>query len=371
MKKVLALVLFAVLAFAFVGCDTTTTEAPKEWKVAMITDVGTITDKSFNQGTWEGVAAFCTANEIPHMYFRPNAGTTADYVAAIDMVVEAGYNVIVTPGFLFEESIWIQQEEYPEVTFILIDGTPHDANYTDFTQQDNVLSILFQEEQSGFLAGYAAVADGYEDLGFLGGMAVPAVRRFGIGFIAGAYYAAEELSKTINFPASAYQYLGNFNNNADNQLVAAGFYSSGVDIIFAAAGGAGNSVMAAAEALDPDGVMIGVDVDQSNQSTTVISSAMKQLAVAVNQALTDLIIDDDFEGGIVLTKGAAQDAVGLPLGDSFKWETFTEAQYTTLLNLIKAGTIDVPTTEAELAAFLAAECGDPSAAALVAGTEVE
>lgn len=364
MKKVLALILVAALAFAFVGCATTTAE--KEWNVVMLTDVGTITDKSFNQGTYEGIQEFCEANDITYSYFRPNAGTQADYEEAIDIVVANGANVVVTPGFLFETAIYTAQTKYPEVTFILIDGEPHTPDYVTYNTTSNTLCILFQEEQSGFLAGYAAVAEGYDTLGFMGGMEVPAVVRFGIGYVAGAYYAADELEKTITFDASRYEYLGDFAPSTDHVTEATAWYTAGVDVIFAAAGGAGTSVMEAAETKTKK--VIGVDVDQANMSPTVVSSAMKQLAVAVQQALTDLIIDEDFVGGQTLIKGAAQDAVGLPTGTSFRFATFTLAQYVAILAKVESGTIVVPATQAALTTFLAASCGNPSAAALVAKT---
>ena len=378
MKKLFGLVTLMMVAFVLVACETattaatTTTEAPKVWSIAMLTDVGQITDRSFNQGTWEGVAAFAEANDIQHMYFRPNEGTQAAYEEAIDMVIANGANVVVTPGFLFETSIYTRQTMYPDVYFILIDGTPHTPDYQTFFTADNTVCILFQEEQSGFLAGYAAVADGFTNLGFTGGMEVPAVQRFGIGYIAGAFYAAEVLEKTITFDASRYVYFGDFDNKNEHTVEATSWYNAGVEIIFAAAGGAGNAVMKAAEDVNlvtaDSATVIGVDVDQSNQSDTVISSAMKQLAVAVQQELTALILDDDFSAGDVLIKGALEDAVGLPLGDSFKFTTFTEAQYTTLLNLVKAGTIVVPATEEALITFLADECGNPTLTALVAKT---
>jgi basic membrane protein A len=130
--------------------------------------------------------------------------------------------------------------------------------------------------------------------------------------------------------------------------------------------------MAAAEAdtTDTDKV-IGVDVDQSGDSDTVISSAMKRLAVAVQQELTAIIIDGEGNGGTTLVKGAVEEAVGLPLGDSFKWETFTEAEYEIIFALIEDGTIVVPTTEEELGTFLADHAGDPDVTALVETTMTE
>ncbi|HBG32997.1 MAG: hypothetical protein A2084_02590 [Tenericutes bacterium GWC2_39_45] len=363
MKKVFLLALVALFSFVLFSCQV---EEETEWNIVMLTDVGQITDKSFNQGTWEGVKAFAEDNDIPHMYFRPNAGTTADYLEAIDLVVANGANVVVTPGFLFETAIYLAQTKYPDVYFILIDGTPHDAAWSTWLTTDNTVNILFQEEQSGFLAGYAAVADGFTELGFMGGMEVPAVQRFGVGYVAGAFYAAEVLNKTITFDAARYEYLGDFDNKPEHTVTANSWYAAGVEVIFAAAGGAGNAIMQAAET--SEATVIGVDVDQSSQSDTVISSAMKQLAVAVQQALADLILDDNWQGGETLNKGANEDAVGLPLGASFKFTTFTEAAYTTLLGQVKDGTIVVPATETELAAFLTAHAGNPSVADLVAKT---
>jgi len=378
MKKVLGIFVLAFMVFGFAACGGTettenggtTTEEEKEWNIVMITDVGTITDKSFNQGTWEGVQAFAEANDIPAMYFRPNEGTQAEYEAAIDLVVENGANMIVTPGFLFETAIYNKQTEYPDVRFILIDGTPHTPDYSTFHTADNTTNILFKEEQAGFLAGYAAVADGFTDLGFMGGMEVPAVQRFGIGYVAGAFYAANELDNTISFPANRYTYLGDFDASPAHITEASGWYSSGTEIIFAAAGGAGQSVMAAAEAAT-GATVIGVDVDQAADSETVISSAVKRLAVAVQQELTAIIIDGEGNGGTTLVKGAQEDAVGLPLGDSFKWENFTEADYETIYALIEDGTIVVPTTEDELDTFLEAHAGNPDVAALVEETMTE
>lgn len=365
MKKILSILAVFIFAVVLFACQN---GAKTEWKIVMLTDVGTITDKSFNQGTWEGVKAFAEEHEINHMYFRPNAGTKADYLEAIDLVVANGANVIVTPGFLFETAIYEAQTRYPNVYFILIDGVPQLGDYSTYETKSNTVNILFQEEQSGFLAGYAAVADGYTKLGFMGGMAVPAVVRFGLGFVAGAYYAANALSKTITFEAERYEYLGNFDDLPNHTTKANSWYAAGVEIIFVAAGGAGNSVMKAAEDSSTVAVpkkVIGVDVDQSGESATVISSAMKQLAVAVQQELKALIIDNAFKGGQTLIKGAVEGGVGLPLGASFKFAVFTESQYTTLLNQVKNGTIVVPQTKAELITFLSQHAGNPSITPLV------
>jgi basic membrane protein A and related proteins len=168
------------------------------------------------------------------------------------------------------------------VKFVLLDGFPQDGTYTEFRIEDNVYSVFYAEEQVGFLAGYAAVKEGFTNLGFMGGMAVPAVVRFGYGFVQGANYAAAELGVNVTLK---YKYLGGFGPTPEYQTEAATWFQGGTEVIFAAAGGAGNSVMAAAEA--NNGKVIGVDIDQSAESTTVITSAMKGLGISVYDALAD------------------------------------------------------------------------------------
>ena len=159
---------------------------PTGYEIAMITDKGTIDDKSFNQGTWEGVQAFAEANGKTCQYYKPTEVSDAAYLDAIGLAIQGGAKVVVCPGYLFEVAIYEAQTMYPDTTFILIDGAPHTADYSTFRTDPNVLSIFFAEEQAGFFAGYAAVKDGFTKLGFQGGMSVPAVVRYGYGFLQGA-----------------------------------------------------------------------------------------------------------------------------------------------------------------------------------------
>ena len=98
----------------------------------MITDVGTIDDRSFNQGAWEGLTKYAQEKGITHKYYQPSQKTTDAYVDAIDLAVSAGAKLVVTPGFLFEPAVYKAQDTHPEVNFVLLDGTPQDGTYTDF-----------------------------------------------------------------------------------------------------------------------------------------------------------------------------------------------------------------------------------------------
>ena len=303
------------------------------FEIAMITDKGDINDKSFNQGTWEGILTYCQENGKTCKYYKPVDATTDDYVAAMEQAIADGAKVVVPPGFLFEEPVYIVQENHPDVKFVLIDGNPHNADYSDFKTADNTVGILFSEEQVGYLAGYAAVKDGYTKLGFFGGQPVPAVIRYGYGYVQGANDAAKELGITVDM---RYFNTDGFDATPEAQTRAASWYTAGTEIVFGCGGSVGNSVMAAAE--QNGGLVIGVDVDQSTESSTVVSSAMKGLSSAVEQMLDSYYNDNFSVGGQNLTLGAAEDAVKLPM-DTSKWETFTQADYDALFAKLANGEI--------------------------------
>jgi basic membrane protein A len=200
MKKLLTVLLAVALVFSFAGCKSSS----KGYELALVTDIGTIDDQSFNQGAWEGLKAYAEDNKISYKYYQPTEKSTAAYLDAITLAVDGGAKVVVCPGYLFENAVWEAQTMYPKVNFVLLDGSPHnvtdyttmatlDGSAPDYTVADNTYSIFYKEQQAGFLAGYAAVKDGYTKLGFMGGIAVPAVIRYGYGFVQGAEYAAEEM----------------------------------------------------------------------------------------------------------------------------------------------------------------------------------
>jgi basic membrane protein A len=321
MKKLLILLTVFLMVFGLAACST---PKAKTFELALITDKGEIDDKSFNQGAWEGLKKYADANKKTYAYYKPTEVTTDAYIAAIDLAVKAGAKVVVTPGFLFEPAIFKAQDTYPAIKFILLDGSPNNQDYAGNFQaklNSNVYSIFYREEQSGFLAGYAAVKDGYTNLGFMGGMAVPAVIRFGYGFLQGAEYAGKELGKASI--TVKYHYTGDFADTPENKTKAAAWYQSGVEVIFAAGGKVGNSVMSAAK--DAGKKVIGVDVDQSAESPTVITSAMKELGNSVFQAL-EAYYKNTFPGGKSVSLGADVNGIGLPQ-DFSRFKTFKKADY--------------------------------------------
>ena len=356
MKKLLAMAMAACMAFTMVACGggaasstassaAATSEAASaesttgaKTDVAFVTDVGNIDDQSFNQYTWQGVQDFCAANGLNANYYRPTEDSDAARIEQMDNAVADGAKAIVVAGYLFGSSIAEAQEKYPEVQFLALDVSAFDLG--DKTAGANTALITYREEQAGYLAGYAAVYDGYKKLGFLGGMAVPAVIRYGYGFVQGAEAAAKETGATdvsIN-----YWYSGDFKATDEVKTKMDSWYSAGTEVVFACGGPVCTSCDAAAKA--NGGKMIGVDVDQSGQFDTVVTSAMKALANSVNLALTDSMNNGwkftETYAGKETVLGAAEDCVGLPMETS-KFTKFTQEQYDAMYASIVDGSLAI------------------------------
>ena len=376
MKKLLIALLLVVLTFGAVACGGGNDNTESEYKVAMITDYGDITDQSFNQTTHEACKKYCEDNKIPYKYFKPSENTTADRVASVDLAVDQGYNVVVMPGYAFAETIDQVAGKYSDVKFIALDVAkgdllaahygkaynydPDDEQWADYKLPSNVTTFVYREELAGFMAGYAAVKDGYRHLGFLGGMSVPAVIRFGFGFVQGVDKAATELN-VANQVTVEYVYGGQFYGDDTIKAVMDTWYGEkGTEVVFACGGGIYTSACDAATAANVNGKVIGVDTDQHGVITRdygkddlCITSAMKGLAATVNTALTDLIggkganWDSKYAGkittlGLVSGTDVESNYVQLPIADaSWKLVNFTVADYKALVKKLFDGTITV------------------------------
>ena len=371
MKKILSILLVLAMALSLVACDGASapaaTEAPKAdapaateapaapaateapavdtaviTKVALVTDVGTIDDESFNQACWEGVKEWCEANGLEYTFYQPTEDSTDARILSVAQAISEGYNTIVMPGYLFGATLLSVMEEYPEAYFIAVDVASGDltldyVNYAEPTA--NTACLTFSEEQAGYLAGYAAVKDGYTKLGFLGGMAVPAVIRYGYGYIQGADAAAKELGVDIEIN---YTYGGQFFGSPEITAKMEGWYQAGTEIVFACGGGIYTSALEAAE--KHNGKVIGVDVDQSYVSELIVTSAMKQLK-NVTMTVLDALNKGEWAtyGAKVSNFSLAEgEYVGLPTAEgSWRLAKFTVAEYETVKAAVKDGSIAV------------------------------
>lgn len=359
MKKFLAMMLAASLTLALTACgggaaagsaDSGSTSS--DYKIAMITDSGDITDMSFNQTTYEASKAFAESKGVDFQYYKPTEDSDEARVAAFNNAVADGYNVVVVPGYLFAGMIASVAEANPNVTIIALDVSQGDFEGAGMTTlPSNVCSFTYQEELAGYMAGYAVVKEGYKKLGFLGGMAVPAVIRYGYGFVQGANAAAEELGNTADVEVN-YVYGGQFFGDEAITATMDTWYQGGTEIVFACGGGIFTSACEAA--VKVDGKVIGVDVDQSGTIGSqygveglCVTSAMKGLAATVDSTLTDL-----FDGnwskhsgkvenlGIVSGDDPSLNYVQLPT-DTWTMKNFTIDDYKALVSDMNSGKITV------------------------------
>lgn len=324
-KKVINVIVVLIMAFTLTGCG-------KGIDIAFVTDMGTVNDGSFNQGAYEGVVRFAESTGKTTKVYEPDGATTEDYLQNFKLAVKDGADVIVCPGVLFEEAIWKAQKKYPKVAFILLDGEPHNARGDDFTVTDNTMPVLFSEEQAGFLAGYSAVRDGNTELGFVGGRNQDSIVRFGYGFVQGADYAAIEMGVNVTVK---YCYANTFIESDEVKNMTSAWYKGGTQVIFACGGAMGRSVMSAAE--ENGGKVIGVDIDQSSVSDTVITSAEKMLTNAVITGLSSYY-SETFTGGDSLLMNAANDGIALEMENS-RFDVFSQVEYDAIYSQLASGRI--------------------------------
>ncbi len=371
MKSWLGLFLVLALIFAVIGCGADEpvvdengvpdeengepVDEVAEVRVGMVTDAGTIDDKSFNQGTWEGIQLAARDFDLETRYLQPGGTTEADYITEIGNLVDAEFLLIVCPGFKFETAIYDVQTRYPHAKFVLIDGYPHAGDWEPVIN-DNVVSIFFTEHESGFLAGLAtALQLGEGEVGFIGGMEIPPVQKFSWGFQQGVAYANENYGTSVAMQAENFIYEGSFDNVAAGQQLAAAMYDKGVDAIFAAAGGVGIGAINEAKARAAAGEevwIVGVDVDQYDEGiyegnkSIILTSAMKYIDVAAYDMI-EAELNGVFPGGQILMFDAANYGIGIPQ-ENPNLDAEVESIVQEAFEAMQAGTLQVAEEQGDL-----------------------
>ncbi len=322
--RILSIVALLVLTvFVLVAC-TTPTAAPAQakLKVGLVTDVGGVNDKSFNQSAWEGTQK--GAKELGWDAKFIESKQPTDYEKNIDQFATEKYDVLITVGFLMGDATAAKAKQYPNIKFAIIDNayfpTKGDKNCPDTVKDcyddgglKNVTSLMFQEDQVGFLAG--VLAAGMTKTGTIctvSGMEIPPVVRFVVGYQNGAKWMKAD-TKTLNV------YIPSFTDPAKGKETGQSMISQGCDVVFGVGGNTGNGGLLAAK---EKGLMaIGVDVDQYNTYPEVkdalLTSAAKNVDVAVYNYLKG-VADKSAKGG-ALTANVKNGGVGLaPYHD---WES--------------------------------------------------
>ena len=299
MKKILALVLALCMVFALCACGAKTeapaqapaaeapaaeapaAEAPaaEKVRVGMVTDVGGVNDKSFNQTSWEGLQALDPAVfEVNYLESK----TDADYQTNIQTFIDEEYDLIICVGFMLADATREAAEANPDQLFAIIDDASIDL--------PNVACLMFAQEQASYLVGLVAGAvTESKTVGYVQGMVNDSMNLFGIGFIAGVLESCPE--------ANILQYNANsFTDIAAGSTAAKDMITKGADVIYQAAGGTGVGVI---NACDEGGIWaIGVDTDQSTLAPEhVLTSAMKRVDVA-SQDIAKAVAEGNFTAGI-------------------------------------------------------------------------
>ncbi|WP_339300254.1 BMP family ABC transporter substrate-binding protein [Paenibacillus sp. FSL R5-0623] len=300
MKKMLSLSLVMLLAVSVMlaGCgskpkeetnaggDTggTPTEAKSDLKIGMVTDVGGVNDKSFNQSAWEALQATETETGVAVKYLQSKSDE--EYIPNLNEFVKGGYDLTWGIGFQLADAIKTVAEQNPDSKLAIIDSV---------VDAPNVKSVTFAEEEGSYLVGVVAgLTTKSNKIGFVGGMESPLIKKFEVGFREGV--------KAVNPDAQFISnYTGAFDKPDLGKAAAATLYNEGVDIIFHASGATGNGVFNEASARKKQGQdvwVIGVDKDQSLEfgDEITLTSMIKKVDEAVKRVNKE-VVDGTFAGG--------------------------------------------------------------------------
>ncbi|ABR49710.1 basic membrane lipoprotein [Alkaliphilus metalliredigens QYMF] len=359
MKKSLMLLLVGMLMLSMLltGCGGGTVEEDEvveegevveeevveevDFFVGLVTDVGGIDDKSFNQGTWEGVERFAAEFGSDKNFLQSEED--ADYLPNLSAFADEGADLIVAPGFLFLESLAEAASNFPNQKFLLID---------EVVDAPNVVSAVFSEEEGSFLVGVAAALKaqeaGQDTVGYIGGIDFELIQRFEAGFEAGVWAVDPDMTVLV-------EYAGAFDSAQTGQALAARLYDQGAYVIYHAAGGTGNGLIREARdrRLNGEDVWaIGVDKDQfedgiyEGDSSAVLTSMMKRVDVAAYD-IAKMALEGNFPGGEVYVFNLENEGVGLPENNpNLSDEIVTQVR--SYIPQVVSGELEVPTLPVRL-----------------------
>ncbi|SEK18903.1 nucleoside-binding protein [Carnobacterium iners] len=302
--KTIGFALLSMTVLAACGNDDAATEgsdksAEKEFKLGMVTDLGSVNDKSFNQSAWEGLQQLEKDKGFEVKYLEPKADSEVE--PSLLQFVNSKTDLTWATSSTLADAVTTIAGNNPDAKLGILDAEVEGI--------DNVVSVSFKENEGAFLAGVVAASMTETDkIGFVGGMEIPVIQRFHAGFEAGVKAVNPDAQVVVN-------YVGVFNRVDMGKSAASTMYNDGVDIIFHAAGGTGNGVFNEAQERFDNGEkvwVIGVDKDQSLEfgDDITLTSMMKNVDRAVYE-ISEKTADGNFPGGEVVRLGLAEDGVGL------------------------------------------------------------
>lgn len=323
MKKILTLAAVMLMMTALVSCSSPTEEQPEEkvnYEIALVTDAGLIMDGGYSEVAWTAISEFGAENGISHKYYKAAEATEESYRAAIDDAVSRGAGVVIADGYSFEDVIYDVQNKYKDVKFILIDAEPIDPETGEAKIADNTTAVLFSSEEAGYMAGFAAVKNGYSQLGFIGEADKAEVDDYGYGFLQGANAAAAEDGVYVNVKYFSCKDSGDRNAVMEK---AQGWYQQGTEVIFACGPQVELPITEVAEMNDKK--VIACETDKSGMSDTIVTSAVKDIP-GVLEDLLQQYSSDKFPGGKVAEYDVSTESIWLNMETS-RFVTFDEGDY--------------------------------------------
>ncbi|MCE7793615.1 BMP family protein [Salipaludibacillus sp. CUR1] len=314
----------------------------------MVTDVGGVDDRSFNESAWAGLTEF--GEDYPDVevdYIQSN--DASDYAPNLNRLAREGTDLTFAIGFLMLDDIKTVAEQSPDQNFALVDDV---ATGEDDEPIDNIANLTFAEHEGSFLVGVvAAMHTETNQVGFIGGVESPLIKKFENGFKAGVKYVDSDIDIAV-------QYAQDFNDASRGQQIADTMYGNGADIIYHAAGGTGNGLFTEAvdRAQGGENVWaIGVDQDQAltegewEEGNVILTSMVKRVDQAVYQVSEDTM-NGNFPGGEIIEFGLEDEGVGIAeTRDNVSDEAIEAVEE--YQQMIIDGEIEVPQTDEEYEEF--------------------
>ena len=312
--------------FVYQPEDPTVTPAGGE-TIALVTGASG-TESGVDAMLWQGVQTFASAYGYTATTQTAEGDSSADVETALRTAAESGAKLVICRGDAAATALYRIQESYPDVHYLLFDDEPHNDDYSAYKTANLVHCVLFQEEQAGYLAGYAAVIDGYTSLGFVGTREIPGIVRYGTGFLQGAEAAAEQQGETVNLK---FWFADTYDENDAVTQRMADWYNGGVSLIFVSGGTLYKSAAQAAE--QTGGKVVAGDTNVTALSDSILASAVKCYNAAVQRQLYEF-----FTAGSWSTQNAGQTErvgitnaeVALESDTSWRLDSFTLDDYRSL-----------------------------------------
>lgn len=335
MKRFKYVIIFLILIITIV---ISTSCKEKEFEIALITQMGSLEQNSVDNDIMSAIKKYSKDNKKTYKAYELNSPTINECENTIKLAINKGAKIIICSDYLFEEPIYNLQVEYPQIKFLLFNALPKDENQS-VKINNNTISILFSQEQAGFLAGYTAVKDGNKKLCYVGGRKTPDTVNYGYGFVQGAEFAAKQMGLNKNEVSIKYIHLDNFDETDNNYQIALDLYQKeNVEVIFACCKNGIKSIKKAAETFENKKI-ISCDYDQLDISKSVITSINNNYFDLVYKTI-DSFYKKTFTGGKSYIKGIKDNGIVLDYENS-SFSKFKKQDYEFIKNKFKIENIKI------------------------------